>query len=369
MLNIVCLAYRNQPDGVGRYFENLVKEVLQNNVDSVNAIIPSEGRENFSQFIENNFLTDRFGELRITYLKGIRSISCQFVLLKLIRQKVIFTGLCPCIHLGPNLRVIHDITFATNPDSLDNKQVLKKYVAFFISSISGTMVPISPETKREVQRKFPFLKFNPPFFLPNGLPYFLKQYPRRDLRGFEFVSSSKIKVCVVGSLNKHKGADRLIEFLISFSRGFGGKISCDIVGKVEEPWVSHLQSLNYDNLNISIHGFCSDSFLVDILYSAQVMCIFSRNEGFGLTVLEGIHAGCLPIMSSEVAVNFEEIQSPLVWDAESVSSEEFANSILSALLDGSIPFAEFVDQLNSAYASHQHGYRESAENIKNFFQG
>ncbi|HKJ94374.1 MAG TPA: glycosyltransferase, partial [Gammaproteobacteria bacterium] len=109
----------------------------------------------------------------------------------------------------------------------------------------------------------------------------------------------------VGRLNRLKGFDRVRAFAEHLDRHFRGAVRIHVVGKDTPDTPGLLEGMALDSVELIRHGYLDDDQL-NALYRRCAYCLFpSRNEGFGLPLLEAIWQRCVPVLS-EIAI-FREV--------------------------------------------------------------
>lgn len=108
---------------------------------------------------------------------------------------------------------------------------------------------------------------------------------------------------VVGTIEPRKNIDLIINTFLSLqNKGFLNSTSCQLIiagsaGWIQGELLNQLRSSKFEP-NIKFVEGASDAF-IGILYSkADFIISASEAEGFGLTPLEGMFFGCIPIVSN-----------------------------------------------------------------------
>ncbi len=98
-----------------------------------------------------------------------------------------------------------------------------------------------------------------------------------------------------GRLDHHKGVDLLFETLSKLTQSF----SLDLVyGSAHPDYFEQLKGLEKKfkiETQLNWIGYCDHARLMDYIKKAQFVVLPSRYEGFGLTTLEAMSAGSVPI--------------------------------------------------------------------------
>ena len=142
-----------------------------------------------------------------------------------------------------------------------------------------------------------------PVYLPNGIPFKVRNYDRpSDENSFEKYKQKDLSFLVVGRINKHKGFDRILEFCEYFDKDESIKnfnsVTLNIVGKQTDETKQIFKDLELQNIKLVFHGFLNDEQL-NPFYMNSHFCIFlSRNEGYGLPLVESMWFKSIPIISN-----------------------------------------------------------------------
>ena len=203
------------------------------------------------------------------------------------------------------MKVIHDFS-VNNFSELYSKGYLKyhnmliKYAKYFDHAIGY----ISNTTLYDLNK---FHKINPSnkklLHLQNGIPFKVKNYKRpNDEQSLEKYKKRNLNFLVVGRINKHKGFDRILEFCEYFDKSENinsfDSVSLNIVGKQTDETTQIFKDLNLQNIKLVFHGFLNDEEL-NPLYIKSHFCLFlSRNEGYGLPLVESMWFKSIPIISN-----------------------------------------------------------------------
>jgi glycosyltransferase involved in cell wall biosynthesis len=146
--------------------------------------------------------------------------------------------------------------------------------------------------------------------LPNGIPGKVLENPRLPRERIEQkLLSSKIELLFVGRINRLKGFDLVKEIVTFLDHKFSElaipSTALHVVGKITSEGRRLLENWQCKNVEVNVYGHIEDTQLNE-LYQRCAFCLFlSRNEGFGLPVIESVWFGCVPVLS-KIAI-FEEL--------------------------------------------------------------
>ena len=150
--------------------------------------------------------------------------------------------------------------------------------------------------------------------VPNGI-----NYHRFQLEG---VDRSPTQLITVSRLGTRKGVDDVIRAFAAI-KDQHPETTLDIVGSGPER--ENLETLATKlnvNKDITFHGYVTHGRKVELLHQAGIFVFASRQEGFGLVLLEAMAAG-LPIVARELPVYhdfFEDGSNGYLIDDEQVES-------------------------------------------------
>jgi len=116
-------------------------------------------------------------------------------------------------------------------------------------------------------------------------------------------------LCVSGHY-EHKNMLNLVESC-GLASVRAGDIHLRIVGPIDDKSVSRMNEVagNFPYLDIEHVGFVSHDFLIELYNLSEIYCSLSMVEGFGLTPIESMACGTIPILSDipchkEIAGNY-----------------------------------------------------------------
>lgn len=307
-IGIDARLYRGSTAGIGRYSQNLIKNILE--LDQENEYIllmTTEDEQEFKAQSEKLKAENRNVIIVITDI-GHYSLAEQTKLSKILEEQK-----CDLWHfLNFNLPVnfkgnyvvtIHDLTLffyeGRNKKSFIYK-LAYKYIMSRACKNSKKIIAISEHTKHDIEQVF---KINP--------EKIKVVYEAADDKEFCQVSSetiSKIKnkydlteepvILYVGQWRPHKNLTGLIQAFNELRKTVKAKLV--IVGKVDLafPEVSESIDISPNKSDIIKTGFVSEEELTAFYKLANVFVFPSYYEGFGLPGLEAMTAG-LPVVSSD----------------------------------------------------------------------
>ena len=377
----VATAYIKNYDGISVYTENLLLEFLKQIQDeniSVDIYTGSSVIELLKNRIsKENLLNEKISIKSVNDSKFISKIlDLNFQLIKNAKYDLIFmSNFMPTVFLASKtLKVIHDFS-VNNFSELYSKGYLKyhnmllSYAKYFDHAIGY----ISNTTLADLNK---FHKINPSnkklLHLQNGIPFKVKNYERpSDEQSLEKYKKRDLSFLVVGRINKHKGFDRILEFCEYFDKTENinsfDSVTLNIVGKQTDETTQIFKDLNLQNIKLVFHGFLSDEDL-NPLYIKSHFCLFlSRNEGYGIPLVEAMWFKSIPIISN-IPI-FDEIMTneyPKFDDKTNYTSSivEFVNKIF----DDITYLKKQKEFIETIVLNEQSGYEKAAKNLVKYIE-
>src|SRR5699024_1621603 len=138
-----------------------------------------------------------------------------------------------------------------------------------------------------------------------------------------------------------------------------------LVGKTTPETQALLSSLSFQHLDLRQHGFLDDEALNRLYRDCGFALFLSRNEGFGLPVIEAIWCGVVPLVS-DIPV-FAEVLGRAYPRFGDNRADLHAMSNFVAHVRGDASYRDYIlEQMERALAMHRDGYRQSARTILSF---
>jgi len=316
----VAVSYTVRRDGVSVYAENLLLELLR-----------QAPRENVALWVDVYVCREAAAVLREVLrrnLNGEAALDARFRIIDLdgdgvfaryVRtpRQVRANGPYDVV-FSPNLQplwlprrrsvaVLHDLTYRVAARHFPRWRVLyMDMLTRFWLRRGEAVASISRTTQDDLDRLYSGARGKPDLYLPNGLPTKLTATPRPDPDDCDAkFTDDPVEMLFVGRLNRLKGFDRVRAFAEHLDRHFRGAVRIHVVGKDTPDTPGLLEGMALDSVELIRHGYLDDDQL-NALYRRCAYCLFpSRNEGFGLPLLEAIWQRCVPVLS-EIAI-FREV--------------------------------------------------------------
>jgi len=375
----VATGYIRKYDGISVYTENLLQEFLnlhqQTNSDlNVDVYTGYDVLELLQERVETheNSSVRFIGVDDSSMLKKITSLTK--ALYKNGKYDLIFmSNFMPTVFMpAKTVKVIHDFSVNLLPELYSKgykiyHDLLLSYAKYF----DGAIGYISETTKKDLNRFHGINDGNKKLvYMPNGIPFKVKNQTRPRVESIEEKFAKKeLDFLVVGRINKHKGFDRILDFCRYFDSSERiekfEKVRLNIVGKQTAETEAIFEALELQNIEIIFHGFMDDDGLNNLYMSSHFCFFLSRNEGYGLPLIESMWLRCFPIVSNIDIFNEilgKEIEK---FDDKSGYGQAIEKHIMS-LYDSKECRDTQVQRLEDVIAHEKDGYLRNAQNLMHF---
>ena len=376
----VATGYIEKYDGISVYTENLLKEFLKLSSHSQREIDIYIGKS-VRNLLENRVIDkEQKDDEKIRFIEVSDSnffVKMADLIVKLIlngRYKLIFTTNFMPLFLLPSqvVKVIHDLSPEISPKLYS--RYFRFYHAFLIKSgkyFDRAIGYISYTTKDDLEKFYQINDQNKKLIhLPNGIPFKVKNYQRPDDKIVEKYNLDEISFLVVGRINKAKGFDRILiyceyldEFLAS-DKSFKGAV-LNIAGKQTDETKEIFKNANFSNIKVIFHGYMDDDSLNKLYTNSQFCFFLSRNEGYGLPLVEALWFKSIPILS-DIPIFNEIMGDDYPKFSDKLGYKETVNNFLLKILKDKVYLKFIVDKLEIVVDNEMYGYRKSAQNLLKF---
>lgn len=289
--------YSVKPDGISVYSENILSE-LKNKKIEIDIYILKKHKyfllERFKSFGISNYDNFKFKQINLSM-----RIAIYFYLNIALNIKkydfVIFPSLLPVIVIrNKSLKVIHDYTYRKYAKSLSILQIIYKQILQYFLIFENYIGYISNTTLKDIN-KFGnyFFKRKKKIYLPNGLPLLFTN--KID----NIKKNQELTLLYLGSKNFHKGFDESLKLVNFIQRKFPNKkITAYFVGKekIDTQKIIDKTVLN-NSINFIFLEYVNNDTVIELYSKSHFLLFLSKNEGFGLPILEAINYQCVPILS------------------------------------------------------------------------
>ena len=378
-LAFIATAYIVKYDGISVYTENLLLELLEE-IKKENLEYKIDiyvGKEALSLLLEriskNDLMNDNIKLIPINdknFLTKILDLNIQ--LLKNKYDLIFMTNFMPTIFLKNTVKVIHDFSVNNFPE-LFSKNYLRYHdlLLWYAKRFDKAIGYISKTTLEDLDKFHNINENNNKLvYLPNGIPFKVKDFPRpEDEDANKKYENKDLNFLVVGRINKHKGFDRILDFCKYFDTEerieYFNSITINIVGKQTEETKKLFQDLSLKNIKLVFHGFLNDPQLND-LYIKSHFCLFlSRNEGYGIPLVEALWFKCIPIISNIPIFNELMGDEYIKFGKESGYTKAISDFVFDIFKNEEYRSKQKV-LLEQIVKKEAVGYNDSAKNLINY---
>ena len=381
----VATGYILDYDGVSVYIENLVLRLLE-----------SESYENGALWIDlylSRSAAALFEERVLSqadrrYLKVIviddtkpwkKFLSLQYRVLSGGRYGLVFmpNPMPLFFSFGRRMKVIHDLTIRRTPELFSKK--LHLYIDFLIGYMrrfDDAIGYISEQTKDDMARFYDIHEDQKKLcYLPNGIPFKVQNYTRPDLAESlqKYDSGKQLSLVVVGRINRSKGFDRILAFLRYFDRQLAREkifeeVVLHVAGKQTEETRKILEEAEFQHISLLFHGYVSDDTL-NTLYQKSHFCFFlSRNEGYGLPLVEAMWMRTIPVIS-DIPIFHEIMGESYIKFSDESGYEEAIGNFIKKVFDDTSYRERLFTTLDNIVQKEKNGYLKAAENLIAYTKG
>ena len=378
----VATGYIQKYDGISVYAENFLQELIRS--DAVR-------QDNLSVDIFTGVSVIDLLSQRIGYNEAL-SDNIHFIavddrgfikktldMIYKIRQHgrydlVLMPNFIPSIFLGsPTLKVIHDFSVNHFPELYPKFYRFYHDMLLWYGKSFDTAIGFSSlTTKKDLDRFHGVNDRNKQLVhLPCGIPFKVKNYLRPDKQSNDEKYHSKhLEILVVGRINRHKGFDRILAFCQYYDQilnehPFFENFTLHIVGKQTEETESMLRGLHLKHIELNFHGFMDDAGLNELYQKSQFCFFLSRNEGYGLPLMEAMWFRCIPIISN-IPI-FTEItgKSYPKFDDESGYTKAIA-TFIDEICQDDLSRQNIWEQIERIVSLESNGYKTTVKNLIDF---
>ncbi len=342
-IGIDARMYRSSVAGIGRYSQNLIKNLLV--LDKKNQYIlfmtPADKKEFEKMKIENSL------QIKNCKLKIIEidiphySLSEQTKFSKVIKKEKLdlmhFLNFnYPVLHDGKFISVIHDLTLLFYPETARKNSILKRFAFKYIINQacqnSQKIITVSQNTKGDLIKVFNINKEKIKVIYEAADDKIFQKSSISDINKIKqrYAISDKPIILYVGQFRPHKNLKRLIDAFKILRRKQSLKLV--LIGKIDKNSEINLLVDKYKyRRDILITGFVSNKELTSWYKIASVFVFPSLYEGFGLPGLEAMTAGT-PVAASNRSSLTEIYQQAAIY-FDPFNPSDIADKIKKVLID------------------------------------
>lgn len=317
--------YRSEIAGIGRYSQNLIKNLLK--LDQDNQYVFFMTQKDADEFKATSESKNPNVEIVIAEIKHY-SIAEQTKLSGIIKKEkpdlMLFLHFNhPVNYKGKFISVIHDLTLIKFPDTAKRTNALKRmafsYVMKKACKNATKIIAISENTKRDIEEIFHIDSGKIEVIYEAGDDKTILECTQENVSRIEkkYDITSPV-ILYVGQFRPHKNIPSLVDAFALVRKEMPCKLV--LVGKIDSSHQRVFDSIDrsgYKN-DIIMPGFVTDEELACWYKIASVFVFPSLYEGFGLPGLEAMQAGTpvvaannsvLPEVYKDGAIYFDPFQT------------------------------------------------------------
>lgn len=335
-IGIDARMYRREIAGIGRYSQNLIRNILQ--LDHDNQYVFFMMQKDADEFKETPESHQDNVKVVITDI-GYYSLAEQIKLPGIIRHEKVDLMLFlnfnhPIFYKEKFVTVIHDLTLIKFPTAAKRTNLLKRwafnYVMRSACQNASKIIAISNHTKQDIEEIFKIDSAKIAVIYEAADDKTILECDSKKVEGIKkkYDIDSPV-VLSVGQFRPHKNLPGLVEAFTELRQDIDSKLV--LVGK-PDPAHRHLIDVvdkSPVKNDIIMPGFVSDEELACWYEIADVFVFPSLYEGFGLPGLEAMQAG-LPVVASNNSVLPEIYKSAAIY-FDPFKTEEISAKIKEVL--------------------------------------
>ena len=343
----IASSYAAQHDGISVYLENVLYELSLLECIAIDVYIKKSVKEKLiSRIGQNSNLKD------INFISLPDRLILHIILLNyyinIKRYVLVFSpSLTPVLSIrNRSMKVIHDVTYKVFSKSLSFLKRSYKSLLFWLLNFDDYYGYISKPTLEQINALTTLHRHNKPFILlSNGIPLqtrlFFESFNSDSIK---YKKNTNIELLFVGSLNYHKGLDKVLEFTSLMSDKVTKPIVLRLVGKETLDTKDIMQKYIYNSdFELDIKGYVSDSELYELYAQSKYILFFSHSEGFGLPVVEAGFFNTFPILSDLPVFKQLTNNALFYYSYERDNLDEIVDNIVNLEEDGKNQYFSVIE--------------------------
>jgi glycosyltransferase involved in cell wall biosynthesis len=375
----IATSYIPQRDGVSIYLENLLAEVLHGRgpgvgIDRIDVFIGQYSLPTLSSLLQRQLdhlgCGEAMGRVRFCPVSYAHIAWEPWHVPRMVRKNgphdlIVMPNMRPFLMIGkPTLSILHDLTYKVAARHVSTwRRMYSEVLVSWRLARDDFIGVVSSTTRSALLQHYPWAARKRLVQMPNGLPFKLAWIERPSTAVVEQkLTRDRLSFVVVGRINYLKGFDRVIkacEAIDAYLARSDISITLHVVGKETSEAKRLFSDKVLKKTNIRRHGYIDDETL-NALYRDSAFCFFlSRNEGFGLPLIEALWFCCVPILS-DLPI-FREVMGedfPL-FDMEGAYGVAIADFIVR-LRDDEAFRQGLLEKMERVLGAHRDGYATAA---------
>ena len=373
----VATGYILDYDGISVYTENLLQEFLKHEyVQSGEVFIDIFIGKDVVELLQGRIYIPKIDNIAFITVNDTSKIKKIIDLTWKLRSHgkydlIFMTNFMPTVWMpAKTVKVIHDFSVNLFPELYSKKyKVYHDFLLLYARYFDYGIGYISEATKKDLKLFHHINENNKQLvYLPNGIPFKVKNHerPHQDIIEKKFAGNT-LELLVVGRINRHKGFDRILAFCSYFDKKLQTesryeKVILNIVGKQTTETKNIFKSLQLKNIDIVFHGFMDDAGLNEMYMQSHFCFFLSRNEGYGLPLLEAMWFRCFPLVSN-IPI-FKEILGEEIVKFDDMSGyEEAIEQRIFELCDSEEARKNYGNALETIIEREKNGYEIATNNL------
>ena len=211
--------------------------------------------------------------------------------------------------------------------------------------------------------------------IPHGIDSERYVPPARKIEAWKSLGlPGDFGIGIFGRVRPQKGVDLLIDAMISiFQRDPHNKATVVIVGETTKKFEPYLQSLKdrikEAGLEERFHFLGKQPFgkIPELFRGMSLVAALSRNEGYGLTVLEAMSSGCA-VLATEAGAWKDILKSDAFGKIVPIDDLPSTKSALETLINKGPEALESMGQSARQIILEQYQIEKEAERLVNFYR-
>lgn len=280
---------------------------------------------------------------------------------------VVLPNLQPLPLPGRKIGILHDLTYQVAKRHFSRRRFLYMHWLTRLRLRSDdAMGVISQTTRMHLLQHYPEAWHKRLLYLPNGLPRTkLGPRPAREAVHAK-VRAQPLQMVFCGRLNRLKGVDRLLAFAERLDRAYqtqdGPAPILHLVGKATAETEALLAGTRFRRVRIERYGFLDDDALNRLYRDSGFALFLSRNEGFGLPLVEAIWMGAVPLVS-DIPIFAEVLGAAYPRFGDGDADLRAMVDFVERVRHDDVYRERLLEQLEEVLGAHRDGYRRTARTL------
>lgn len=202
-----------------------------------------------------------------------------------------------CREMGiPYVLTLHGLNDSTNIKSATSydKIAEKKYIRELCDDTIGISV-VSSGIKRRIEKKYQLVNSDNISVISNGTNFCFQSMSNTKHR-----ENKRFYITCIGNISKHKNQIQLVRAYKLLPENIKKSVVIDFFGEIIDQTINFEAEIYEYQSNIYYHGKVDRAVINQYLMGANLNILASKNEGFGLSIIEGYMCGVPAIFYSDI---------------------------------------------------------------------